>query len=328
MPANAEVPRTPDTTILAADAAAAPTDTGAAPGGVAYADDPGQSAAPGTARIRITARAFTDSPWTQSTQDVAAQSTDARYSQGITFELWSAVEDPRDVWIPTDDYPYPLRPRATREIIDGIENSGPQSRIDADWARCTTGADGRCDIVVPREGLNKRYFVRQISDAPGAFHTDDLTWATPSQRVRVGLPGLTGILKSGRVYTSPAPRMPVGQDRNDRTIQRDPRGSFGAAAQSIVNPPLDIAQVCAEPGPAPTIALVLDTTGSIKNSGNVETLREAVLGKNGFLENLKGTGGEDRLLQLRDRLPGCPAGEQCRSVEHRHGLRHDREPHP
>ncbi|MEL4177172.1 hypothetical protein MTQ24_10825, partial [Corynebacterium bovis] len=275
MPANAEVPRTPDTTILAADAAAAPTDAGAAPGGVGYADAPGQSAAPGTARIRITARAFTDSPWTQSTRDVAAQSTDARYSQGITFELWSAVEDPRDVWLPTDDY-------KNKEVIDRIENSGPQSRIDADWARCTTGADGRCDIVVPREGLNKRYFVRQISDAPGAFHTDDLTWARPkSPRLRVGLPGLTGKLQSGRVYTSPSSRMPLGQD---------PRGSFGAAAQSIVNPPLDIAQVCAEPGPAPTIALVLDTTGSIKNSGNVETLREAVLGKNGFLENLKGTG--------------------------------------
>ncbi|MEL4154571.1 vWA domain-containing protein [Corynebacterium bovis] len=281
MPANAEVPRTPDTTILAADAAAAPTDAGAAPGGVGYADAPGQSAAPGTARIRITARAFTDSPWTQSTRDVAAQSTDARYSQGITFELWSAVEDPRDVWLPTDDY-------KNKEVIDRIENSGPQSRIDADWARCTTGADGRCDIVVPREGLNKRYFVRQISDAPGAFHTDDLTWARPkSPRLRVGLPGLTGKLQSGRVYTSPSSRMPLGQDPSEK---RDPRGSFGAAAQSIVTPPLDIAQVCAEPGPAPTIALVLDTTGSIKNSGNVETLREAVLGKNGFLENLKGTG--------------------------------------
>ncbi|MDH2456590.1 hypothetical protein QDW14_08935, partial [Corynebacterium bovis] len=291
MPANAEVPRTPDTTILAADAAAAPTDAGAAPGGAAYADDPGQSAAPGTARIRITARAFTDSPWTQSTQDVAAQSPDARYSQGITFELWSAIEDRRDIWLPTNDYPqgelpsYPRNPN--RQALDAIENAGPQQRIDADWARCTTDADGRCDIVVPRDGLNKRYFVRQISDAPGAFHTDDLTWAASNQRVRVSLPGLTGKLQSGRVYTSPAPRTYLAQTP---TARRDARGSFGAAAQSIVNPPLDTTQVCEQPASGPTIALVLDTTGSISLSRAEGTLRDAVYGAGGFLENLKGTG--------------------------------------
>ncbi|WP_185738011.1 DUF7507 domain-containing protein [Corynebacterium bovis] len=291
MPANAEVPRTPDTTILAADAAAAPTDAGAAPGGVAYADDPGQSAAPGTARIRITARAFTDNPWAAQAQDIAAQSPDARYSQGITFELWSAIEDRRDIWLPTNDYPqgelpsYPRNPN--RLALDAIENAGPQQRIDADWARCTTDADGRCDIVVPRDGLNKRYFVRQISDAPGAFHTDDLTWATSNQRVRVSLPGLTGKLQPGRVYTSPAPRTYLAQVP---TARRDARGSFGAAAQSIVNPPLDTTQVCEQPASGPTIALVLDTTGSISLSRAEGTLRDAVYGPGGFLENLKGTG--------------------------------------
>lgn len=291
MPANAEVPRTPDTTILAADAAAAPTDAGAAPGGVAYADDPGQSAAPGTARIRITARAFTDNPWAAQAQDIAAQSPDARYSQGITFELWSAIEDRRDIWLPTNDYPqgelpsYPRNPN--RLALDAIENAGPQQRIDADWARCTTDADGRCDIVVPRDGLNKRYFVRQISDAPGAFHTDDLTWAAQNQRVRVSLPGLTGKLQPGRVYTSPAPRTYLAQVP---TARRDARGSFGAAAQSIVNPPLDTTQVCEQPASGPTIALVLDTTGSISLSRAEGTLRDAVYGAGGFLENLKGTG--------------------------------------
>ncbi|MDK8510940.1 hypothetical protein QP948_05915 [Corynebacterium bovis] len=231
----------------------------------------GESAPAGTAILRINARAFSDGSWTDPTRATAAESTDYRYSTGLTFELWT-----------------------TDNNEDNAQKFGPQQKVDEDWASCTTNDQGTCDIVIPQSYLNKRYAVKQVNDAPGAYHMEDFNWGNYGNakiRHNAPYPGYTVRVQSGKVYS-----FPLTSDIDDD------RRSFGAAAQSLDNPPLEAARTCYPRGPR--IALVMDTTLSIEDSGNKNNLRNAVYGPGGFVDNLLGTGAEIASFSFAERSPG------------------------
>ncbi|MEL4177081.1 NEW3 domain-containing protein [Corynebacterium bovis] len=223
-----------------------------------------------TATIRVTARAFSDAPWREPWINDAAASQDTRFTQGIRFELWTA----------------------DRNENQAIAN-GPGQRVNADWASCVTGDQGTCDIVVPLSNLGQRYFVKQTNDVAGAYHTDSITWARyqrAEDRTTAYIPGYTPVLERGRVYGSPWTEDDIKQQ------------SFGAAPQSLANPPVERARSCYPTGPR--IALVLDSTTSIQDSGQAETLRNAVYGPNGLLQNLRGTGAQIASFTFSQTSPG------------------------
>ncbi|MBB3116167.1 DUF7507 domain-containing protein [Corynebacterium bovis] len=231
----------------------------------------GESAPAGTAILRINARAFSDNPWEAPKRATAAQSTDYRYSSGLKFELWTADSDE-----------------------DDAQEKGAKEKVNADWASCTTNDQGTCDIVIPQSHLNKRYAVKQVNDAQGSFHMDYFNWGdhgNAKNRHNAPYPGYTVRVQSGKVYS-----FPLTSDIDDD------RRSFGAAAQSLDNPPLEAARTCYPRGPR--IALVMDTTLSIEDSGNKNNLRNAVYGPDGFVDNLLGTGAEIASFSFAELSPG------------------------
>ncbi|MEL4164851.1 hypothetical protein MTQ16_08435 [Corynebacterium bovis] len=231
----------------------------------------GETAPAGTAILRVNARAFSDNPWTAPKRATAAQSTDYRYSSGLKFELWTADSDE-----------------------DDAQEKGAKEKVNADWASCTTNDQGTCDIVIPQSHLNKRYVVKQVNDAQGSFHMDYFNWGDhgdATNRHNAPYPGYTVRVQSGKVYS-----FPLTSDIDDD------RRSFGAAVQSLDNPPLEAARTCYPRGPR--IALVMDTTLSIEDSGNKENLRNAVYGADGFVDNLLGTGAEIASFSFAERSPG------------------------
>lgn len=250
----------------------------------------------GEQRLSVSARAFM--PMYKDTAEKfhnSRNSTDTRYTEGIRFELWAADNDLGDA----------LR-------------KGPEQKIEESWAYCVTDATGECHIFVPESylGNGKRFYVKQVSNAPGTFHIDRMNWGKygrADDRFEAYLPGPTDLVEpGGRNVQERTYEVPKSDKLSGDTVQSinsdlkrpvSQWSSFGSSVQSLNNPPLEQARKCQASG-GPKIALVMDVTASIKNDGDPAKYREAVYGANGFLESLRGTGAEVAMFNFNESSPG------------------------
>ena len=269
------------------------------------ASTPRHDPAVGEQRLTVSARAFVPMFTSGDFDDHNARtSTDTRYTAGIRFELWTANND----------------------LGDALRD-GPGTKIDQPWAYCVTDATGECDIFVPDSylGQGKRFYVKQVSNAPGTFHVDKVNWGkygAANDRFEAYLPGPVdsypthsgrGVVKPGgktvreRSYEIPPSKRYGGDSvksvNSDRTRSASQWSSFGSSAQSLNNPPLSKARKCQSSG-GPKIALVMDVTESVETNGNPAKYREAVYGDHGFLESLRGTGAEIAMFNFNEKSPG------------------------
>ncbi|MEH0147146.1 SpaA isopeptide-forming pilin-related protein [Corynebacterium sp. Q4381] len=259
----------------------------------------------GEQRLTVSARAFVPMFTAGSFDDHNARtSTDTRYTAGIRFELWNTSND-----------------------IAVALRDGPSSKVDEPWAYCVTDSTGECDIFVPDSylGAGKRFYVKQVSNAPGTFHIDKVNWGrygAANDRFEAYLPGPVdshpthssrGVVKPGgknvqeRSYEIPPSKRYDGPDVKSINSNRDRDASqwssFGSAAQSLNNPPLSQARKCQASG-GPKIALVMDVTASIDENGSPQKYRDAVYGTYGFLQSLRGTGAEIAMFNFNESSPG------------------------
>lgn len=269
------------------------------------APTPRRDPAVGEQRLTVSARAFVPMFTSGGFDDHNARtSTDTRYTAGIRFELWTANDD----------------------LGDALRD-GPGTKIDQPWAYCVTDATGECDIFVPDSylGQGKRFYVKQVSNAPGTFHIDKVNWGkygAADDRFEAYLPGPVdaypthserGVVKPGgktvseRSYEVPPSKRydkdTVRSINSDRTRRSSQWSSFGSAAQSLNNPPLSRARKCQTSG-GPKIALVMDVTASIKENGSPQKYQDAVYGTYGFLQSLRGTGAEIAMFNFNEKSPG------------------------
>lgn len=282
------------------------------------APTPRHDPAVGEQRLTVSARAFVPMFTAGHIDDHNARtSTDTRYTAGIRFELWNTSND-----------------------LNVALRDGPSSKVDESWAYCVTDATGECDIFVPDSylGDGKRFYVKQVSNYPGTFHIDKVNWGKygkANSRFEAYLPGPVDaypthrdhdIVKPGgssvqeRSYEIPPSKQYDGRDVqsiNDSKLDRDASewSSFGAAAQSLNNPPLSQARKCQSSG-GPKIALVMDVTASIDANGSPQKYRDAVYGTYGFLQSLRGTGAEIAMFNFNEKSPGRDQNyPQLRSVD-------------
>lgn len=259
----------------------------------------------GEQRLTVSARAFVPMFTSGGFDDHNARtSTDTRYTAGIRFELWTANND----------------------LGDALRD-GPGTKIDQPWAYCVTDATGECDIFVPDSylGQGKRFYVKQVSNAPGTFHIDKVNWGkygSANDRFEAYLPGPVdsypthsehGVVKPGgktvreRSYEIPPSKRYDGDSvqsiNSNRTRPASQWSSFGSSAQSLNNPPLSQARKCQTSG-GPKIALVMDVTASIDEDGSPQKYRDAVYGTYGFLQSLRGTGAEIAMFNFNEKSPG------------------------
>lgn len=269
------------------------------------APTPRRDPAVGEQRLTVSARAFVPMFTAGSFDDHNARtSTDTRYTAGIRFELWNTSND-----------------------IAVALRDGPSSKVDEPWAYCVTDSTGECDIFVPDSylGQGKRFYVKQVSNAPGTFHIDKVNWGkygAANDRFEAYLPGPVdsypthssrGVVKPGgktvqeRSYEIPPSKRYDGTDVKSINSNRDRDASewssFGSAAQSLNNPPLSQARKCQASG-GPKIALVMDVTASINTNGSPQKYRDAVYGTYGFLQSLRGTGAEIAMFNFNEKSPG------------------------
>lgn len=251
----------------------------------------------GEQRLTVSARAFVPM-FTGGDEDShnARTSSDTRYTAGIRFELWSTSNDLGDA----------LR-------------FGPSAKVNEPWAYCVTDSSGECDIFVPDSylGTGKRFYVKQVSNAPGTFHIEKVNWGkygAANDRFEAYLPGpVRDVVKPGgktvqeRSYEVPPSKRYAGDSvqsiNSNLTRTASQWSSFGSAAQSLNNPPLSQARKCQASG-GPKIALVMDVTKSVKKNGSPDKYREAVYGDYGFLESLRGTGSEIAMFNFNESSPG------------------------
>lgn len=259
----------------------------------------------GEQRLTVSARAFVPMFTSGGFDDHNARtSADTRYTAGIRFELWTANDD----------------------LGDALRD-GPGTKIDQPWAYCVTDATGECDIFVPDSylGQGKRFYVKQVSNAPGTFHIDRVNWGkygAANDRFEAYLPGPVdsypthsgrGVVKPGgktvqeRSYEIPPSKRYGGDSvksiNSNRTRAASQWSSFGSSAQSLNNPPLSQARKCQTSG-GPKIALVMDVTASIDENGSPQKYRDAVYGTYGFLQSLRGTGAEIAMFNFNEKSPG------------------------
>lgn len=259
----------------------------------------------GEQRLTVSARAFVPMFTSGDFDDHNARtSTDTRYTAGIRFELWNTSND-----------------------IAVALRDGPSSKVDEPWAYCVTDSTGECDIFVPDSylGAGKRFYVKQVTNAPGTFHIDKVNWGkygSANDRFEAYLPGPVDaypthprrdVVKPGgrsvqeRSYEIPPSKRYDGPDVKSINSNRDRDASqwssFGSAAQSLNNPPLSQARKCQASG-GPKIALVMDVTESVDTNGSPAKYREAVYGDYGFLESLRGTGAEIAMFNFNESSPG------------------------
>lgn len=269
------------------------------------APTPRRDPAVGEQRLTVSARAFVPMFTSGSFDDHNARtSTDTRYTAGIRFELWTTSND-----------------------IAVALRDGPVSKVDEPWAYCITDASGECDIFVPDTYLEqgKRFYVKQVSNAPGTFHINKVNWGkygAANDRFEAYLPGPVdaypthsrrGVVTPGgktvqeRSYEIPPSKRYDGTDVKSINSNRDRDASewssFGSAAQSLNNPPLSQARKCQASG-GPKIALVMDVTASINTNGSPQKYRDAVYGTYGFLQSLRGTGAEIAMFNFNEKSPG------------------------
>lgn len=281
------------------------------------APTPRHDPAVGEQRLTVSARAFVPMFTSGDFDDHNARtSTDTRYTAGIRFELWTANND----------------------LGDALRD-GPGTKIDQPWAYCVTDATGECDIFVPDSylGQGKRFYVKQVSNAPGTFHVDKVNWGkygAANDRFEAYLPGPVdsypthsgrGVVKPGgktvreRSYEIPPSKRYGGDSvksvNSDRTRSASQWSSFGSSAQSLNNPPLSQARKCQTSG-GPKIALVMDVTESIQTNGKPQKYKDAVYGTYGFLQSLRGTGAEIAMFNFNEQSPGRDQNyPQLRSVD-------------
>lgn len=281
------------------------------------ASTPRHDPAVGEQRLTVSARAFVPMFTSGSFDDHNARtSTDARYAAGIRFELWNTSND-----------------------LDVALRDGPSSKVDESWAYCVTDKTGECDIFVPDSylGAGKRFYVKQVNNSPGTFHIEKVNWGkygAANDRFEAYLPGPVDaypthprhdVVKPGgssvqeRSYEIPPSKRYDGPDVKSINSNRDRDASqwssFGAAAQSLNNPPLSQARKCQSSG-GPKIALVMDVTASIDANGSPQKYRDAVYGTYGFLQSLRGTGAEIAMFNFNEKSPGRDQNyPQLRSVD-------------
>lgn len=266
---------------------------------------PRRDPADGEQRITVSARAFVPMFTRGSFDDHNARtSIDTRYTAGIRFELHIANDN----------------------LGDALRD-GPGTKVNEPWAYCVTDSTGECDIFVPDSylGTGKRFYVKQVTNAPGTFHIDKVNWGkygAADDRFEAYLPGPVdsypthssrGVVKPGgrnvqeRSYEIPPSKRYGGASvksiNSNRTRPASQWSSFGSSAQSLNNPPLSQARKCQASG-GPKIALVMDVTESVDTNGSPAKYREAVYGDYGFLESLRGTGAEIAMFNFNESSPG------------------------
>lgn len=186
----------------------------------------------------------------------------------------------------------------------GATPGQPGDPIDAEWATCTvTAGAGECTITVPTEALGPRYWVIQ-EEAP------DGTYSNPAVRIGpfaapTNLLRLVGSVSTVTASTAWLPQTNTGVTGGTPLATGDyaspntpPQvGSFGAIANSLDNPPVELASCDA----GLRVALVLDESTSI-TAAQWTALGDALVGEDddgGVLgQTLRGTGGKLSILRF------------------------------
>lgn len=223
--------------------------------------------------IQIYARAF-DKPWENSPDNlqsqISPQTNDTRYAKGLRFRLYRS-----DGTTPFD-----------------ASDKGPSTPINEPWATCVTNEQGTCTIYPPASVLDSGYFIIvQETEYPGSFHVPEINWGKYgdfNNRTGAQLPGFVNLHQRSDLWGTVVP-MSYANNTPDNTVGK-PLNSFGSSIQSLNNPPLEKARRC-QASNGPKIALVMDTTASIKAAQGTDLYRDAVYRKTGnFLETLQGSG--------------------------------------
>ena len=159
------------------------------------------------------------------------------------------------------------------------EAAGPQAPVTDSWATCTITTGGSCIINVPNTnngGANagKRFWVVQTAAGSGAYFSDQLRTGSYNGPTNVAYQlGLTPVMTPNSTLDMPR----VGNQPSADL------GSFGAAANSLNNPPL--ISTCTA---GLKIALLMDLSDSITSSQRT-TYRNAIIGAGGLFDSLMNT---------------------------------------
>lgn len=236
--------------------------------------------------IQIYARAF-DKPWENSPNNlqsqISPQTNDTRYAKGLRFRLYRS-----DGTTPFD-----------------ASDKGPSTPINEPWATCVTNEQGTCTIYPPASVLDSGYFIIvQETEYPGSFHVPEINWGEYgnfNNRTGAQLPGFVNLHQRSDLWGTVVP-MSYANNTPDNTVGK-PLNSFGSSIQSLNNPPLEKARRC-QASNGPKIALVMDTTASIKAAKGTDLYRDAVYRKTGnFLETLQGSGASVAFFTFADDSP-------------------------
>lgn len=177
------------------------------------------------------------------------------------------------------------------------DNNGTKgAKIDADWAKCTVEAQGKCTIEVPRtnrggDNYNKRFWVVEETPAPGTF-------ANPLIKVGSAY-GPTGsrhlVGRTTQMRPNTTIQMPLTQDTGTSPyvgVNAAQGASYGATPNSLNNP--EPQPQCNVPS-RPAIAIVLDESGSISQT-EWNKFRAALTDDDGVLADLQDTNASVAIL--------------------------------
>ena len=166
-------------------------------------------------------------------------------------------------------------------------SGAPGVAVPDAWATCTITTGGACTITVPNTqaggaNVGKTYFVVEETPASGTFANPVLKTNeyTGPNYVRY-YPGLTEAMVANTTQT--LPRSNLTGSGTGSTSSGD-INSFGAAANSLVNPTL--AARCTS---GLNIAIQMDLSASLDQTQRGQ-FRDAIIGTGGLLDALTGTG--------------------------------------
>ena len=136
---------------------------------------------------------------------------------------------------------------------------------------------------MPSSYAGKYGFVVQENEYPGTYHIGQINWGeygNYNNRTNAFLPGFANIENMRTGSTDPYWGKVFSLGSEQLATWPEIR-TFGSSVQSLNNPPMERVRKCQATG-GPRIALVLDTTLSIKDAGGVEDYQNAVYGAGGF----------------------------------------------